>query len=69
VFNGSVKLKKVAAVHVDDADAAEAIAAELESDEPDLEAIEANVLDWYAPSELQDVLAALNLGAFGMSSP
>jgi len=59
-FDGSVKLKRVAAIHVDDAAAGEEIARELESGEPDLEAIEANVLDWYAPSELQDLLAALN---------
>ncbi|HEX2145432.1 MAG TPA: hypothetical protein VHG10_13085 [Glycomyces sp.] len=58
-FDGSVKLKKVAAVHVDDAAAAEEIARELESDEPDPELIEANVLDWYAASELQYVLRSL----------
>lgn len=58
-FEGTVSLKLVAAIHVDDATAAEEIAAELASDSPDLDAIEANVLDWYAPSELQDLLAAL----------
>ncbi|MCC3762842.1 hypothetical protein K3N28_07125 [Glycomyces sp. TRM65418] len=63
-FDGSVKLKKVAAIHMDDAAAAREIAAELEAETPDPEAIEANVLDWYAPSELQDLLAAL-----GISSP
>lgn len=68
-FSGSVKLKKVAAVHMDDADAAREIIAELESDEPDVAAIEANVLDWYAPTELQDLLASLGLVALGMSSP
>jgi hypothetical protein len=61
-FDGTVKLKKVAAIHMDDAAAAVQIAAELLSGEPDLELIESNVLDWYAPTELQDVLAALNVG-------
>ena len=59
-FDGSVKLKKVAAIHMDDASAAEEIAGELASDEPDLAAIESNVLDWYAPSELQELLTALD---------
>lgn len=59
-FNGSVKFKKVAAIHLDDAEASREIAAELASGEPDLDLIEANVLDWYAPSELQDLLAALD---------
>jgi hypothetical protein len=59
-LNGSVKIKKVAAIHLDDAEASREIAAELASDEPDLDLIESNVLDWYAPSELQDVLAALD---------
>ena len=68
-FDGSVKLKRLAAIHMDDAAAAEEIAAELASDSPDLAVIEANVLDWYAPTELQDLLAALALGAFGSSSP
>jgi hypothetical protein len=61
-FDGSVKLKKVAAIHMDDAAAAVEIAAELLSGEPDLERIESNVLDWYAPTELQDLLAALKVG-------
>jgi hypothetical protein len=61
-FEGAVRLRQVAAVHVDDADAAARIAAELASGAPDLDAIEANVLDWYAPSELQDLLADLALG-------
>jgi hypothetical protein len=60
-FEGSVELKRVAAVHVDDADAAAVIAAELASAAPDLDAIEAHVLDWYAPAEIQDLLAALAL--------
>ncbi|THV32028.1 DUF6912 family protein [Glycomyces paridis] len=59
-FEGSVKLKRVAAVHVDDADAAAEIAAALASGEVDLELIEANVLDWYAPAEIPDLLAALS---------
>ncbi|WP_030155724.1 hypothetical protein [Glycomyces sp. NRRL B-16210] len=58
-FEGSVKLKKVAAVHVDDAEAAAAIAAAFAAGEVDPEAIGANVLDWYAPTELQDLLAGL----------
>ncbi|WP_026930734.1 DUF6912 family protein [Glycomyces tenuis] len=59
-FRGTVKLGKVAAVHVDDADAAAEIARTLASPgEADLAAIEAHVLDWYAPSELQDLLAGL----------
>ncbi len=58
-FDGIVKLRKVAAVHVDDADAAAAIADLLRAAEPDLSAVEAHVLDWYAPSELQDLLAGL----------
>jgi hypothetical protein len=44
---------------MDDDAAAEEIAVELGSDAPDLAVIEANVLDWYAPTELQDLLAAL----------
>ncbi|SDD44605.1 DUF6912 family protein [Glycomyces harbinensis] len=68
-FEGGVSLKQVAAIHVDDAAAAEEIAAELASGSPDLGLIEANVLDWYAPEELQELLAALALGAFGMSRP
>ncbi|GAB3649021.1 DUF6912 family protein [Glycomyces tarimensis] len=59
-LNGTVKRGKVAAIHIDDADAAELLA----SPEPDLEALEAHMLDWYAPSELDDVLSAL-----GSSSP
>ncbi len=58
-FDGIVKLRKVAAVHVDDGDAAAAIAGLLQAAEPDLSAVEAHVLDWYAPSELQDLLAGL----------
>lgn len=58
--DGTVRLKKVAAVHVDDADAAAELAAVLDSPQtPDLASIEAHVLDWYAPSELQDLLAGL----------
>jgi hypothetical protein len=33
----------------------------------ELAAVEDHALDWYAPSELQDLLAALGLA--GMSSP
>ena len=62
-FEGNVRFKLVAAIHVDDARAAGEIAAELASNTPDLDAIEANVLDWYDPSELQELLAALDLGA------
>jgi hypothetical protein len=58
-FGGHVKLKRVAAVHADDAEAAEEVARALAADEPDLDAVEAHVLDWYAPSEIQDFLAAL----------
>jgi hypothetical protein len=68
-FEGVVHLKKVAAIHIDDAAAAVQIAAELDSGEPDLELIEANVLDWYAPEEFQELLAALALGRFGSSRP
>ncbi|MCD0446738.1 hypothetical protein LO763_24265 [Glycomyces sp. A-F 0318] len=68
-FDGAVALKQVAAIHVDDADAAAQIAAELASGAPDPAAIEANVLDWYAPSELQELLAALALGGLGRSRP
>ncbi|MEU6246279.1 hypothetical protein [Glycomyces sp. NPDC047010] len=59
-FDGDVKLKRVAAVHADDADAAEEVARALAAEEPDLDAVEAHVLDWYAPSEVQDFLAALD---------
>ncbi|GAB3219828.1 hypothetical protein GCM10027447_03390 [Glycomyces halotolerans] len=59
-LDGSVKRKKVAAVHIDDADAAEDIAEALASPEgADLEAVEAHVLDWYDPSELDEVVSAL----------
>jgi hypothetical protein len=68
-FDGTVQLKQVAAIHIDDAAAAVQIAAELVSGEPDLELIGANVLDWYDPAELQDLLAALDLGCFGSSRP
>ncbi|WP_211116338.1 DUF6912 family protein [Glycomyces buryatensis] len=62
-FDGSVKLKRVAAIHVDDADAAVEIAEALGDPEAaDLDAVEAHVLDWYAPTELQDLLATLNAG-------
>ncbi|WP_408611145.1 DUF6912 family protein [Glycomyces xiaoerkulensis] len=60
-LDGVVKLARVAAVHVDDADAAEAIAA---SDPPDLDEVERHVLDWYAPSELNELL-----GVLGSSRP
>ncbi|MFB9659373.1 DUF6912 family protein [Glycomyces mayteni] len=59
-FDGDVKLKRVAAVHADDADAAEEVARALAAEEPDLDAVEAHVLDWYAPSEVQDFLASLD---------
>ncbi|GAA2294264.1 hypothetical protein GCM10009853_057820 [Glycomyces scopariae] len=59
-FDGVVKLKRVAAFHADDASAAEEVARALAADEPDLDAVEAHVLDWYAPSEAQDFLAALD---------
>jgi hypothetical protein len=58
-FDGIVKLGKVAAVHVDDAEAAAEIAGLLEAPEPDLVAVEAHYLDWYAPSELQELLEGL----------
>lgn len=59
-FRGTVRLKKVAAVHMDDADAAAEIAGLLESPEtPDLAPIEDHVLDWYAPSELDAVLSVI----------
>jgi hypothetical protein len=64
-FDGSVKLKKVAAIHVDDESAAAVIATAVTAEE--LAAVEDHALDWYAPSELQDLLAALGLA--GMSSP
>lgn len=54
-FRGTVRLKKVAAVHVDDADAAALLA----SDAPDLAELEARLLDWYAPSELDEVLSVI----------
>ncbi|MCH7231249.1 hypothetical protein L0U85_10350 [Glycomyces sp. L485] len=63
-LHGTVQLKKVAAIHVDDADAAAEIAQVLASPEPDASAVEAHYLDWYAPSELDEVLSAL-----GSSSP
>lgn len=59
-FSGTVKLAKVAAVHVDDADAAETVAAALAAEEPDVEEVDAHVLDWYDPSELQDLLVNLS---------
>ncbi|GAA1687249.1 hypothetical protein GCM10009830_38490 [Glycomyces endophyticus] len=59
-FDGVVALKRVAAFHADDAAAAAEVARALASDEPDLDAVEAHVLDWYAPSEIQDFLAALD---------
>lgn len=58
-FSGSVKLAKVAAVHVDDADAAETVAAALAADDPDFDEVESHVLDWYDPSELRDLLENL----------
>ncbi|NUQ88404.1 MAG: hypothetical protein HOQ43_08075 [Glycomyces artemisiae] len=64
-FDGDVKLKRVAAVHMDDADAAAVIAAAGTADE--LAAVEEHVLDWYAPSELQELLAAL--GVLGSRNP
>jgi len=58
--SGSVTLKQIAAIHMDDADAAVDIAAVLGSaEDPDLDVVEAHVLDWYAPAELQELLAAL----------
>ncbi|WP_026924649.1 DUF6912 family protein [Glycomyces arizonensis] len=54
-FRGTVRLKKVAAVHIDDADAAALLA----SEEPDLAVLETHLLDWYAPSELQDLLSVV----------
>jgi hypothetical protein len=69
-FDGSVKLKKVAAIHVDDVDAATLIAKAFETGQSlDASALDEHVLDWYAPSELQDLLAALALGALGISRP
>lgn len=62
-FDGSVKAKQVAAIHVDDAEAAAQIAAALAEETPDLDLIGANVLDWYAPTELQDVLRSLDSAA------
>ncbi|GAB3992747.1 hypothetical protein GCM10029992_02660 [Glycomyces albus] len=59
-FSGDVKLAKVAAVHVDDAAAAETVAAALASDDPDLDEVEAHVLDWYDASELQELLRNLS---------
>ncbi|MEU6861048.1 hypothetical protein AB0B28_19500 [Glycomyces sp. NPDC046736] len=61
-FDGDVKRKRVAAIHADDSGGAAAVAAALAAEEPDLDAVEANVLDWYAPSELQEVLAVLSEG-------
>ncbi|HLU27073.1 MAG TPA: hypothetical protein VKZ65_01460 [Glycomyces sp.] len=58
-LEGVVELGKVAAVHVDDAEAAAEIAGLVEAPELDLAAVEAHFLDWYAPSELQDLLAGL----------
>ncbi|RRR97643.1 DUF6912 family protein [Glycomyces terrestris] len=59
-FDGVVKLKRVAAVHADDADAAVDVERALADEDPDFDAVEAHVLDWYAPSELQELLAALD---------
>jgi hypothetical protein len=58
-FEGVVALKRVAAVHADDAAAAEEVARALAAEEPDLDAVEAHVLDWYAPSEIQEFLRSL----------
>ena len=60
-FSGRVELARVAAVHVDDADAAEAVAAALAADEPDLDEVDSHVLDWYDPSELQELVEVLGV--------
>lgn len=60
-FDGSVERGRLAAVHVDDADAAEEVARALAAAEPDLDAVEEHVLDWYAPSELQELLRTLGV--------
>ncbi|WP_156937572.1 DUF6912 family protein [Haloglycomyces albus] len=63
--SGSVKLPKVAAIHVDDAEVAATIRAELTEGSVDAEALEERILDWYHPSELAVVLDEL----FGIKSP
>lgn len=63
-LRGSVGFAKVAAVHMDDADAAAEIAARLAAETSDPAAAEDHLLDWYAPAELQALLAG-----FGSSSP
>ncbi len=63
-LHGAVGFAQVAAVHMDDADAAAEIAARLAAETPDPAAAEDHLLDWYAPSELHGLLADL-----GSSSP
>lgn len=64
-LGGVIKLGKVAAVHIDDDEAAAAIAAMLAAPgEPDPSVLDEHVLNWYAASELQELLAAL-----GSSNP
>jgi hypothetical protein len=59
----AVPRKQVAAIHVDDGDAEDAITAVLgASEEPDLDAVERHVMDWFDPTELEDLVADLGEG-------
>ncbi|MFC4335310.1 DUF6912 family protein [Salininema proteolyticum] len=60
--SGSVKLAKVAAIHVDDDEAAGAVKEGIEKGSLDPEGLESLVMDWYHPSELDSVLEIFALG-------